>query len=371
MKGVLTPIKLWAVLLALGLLLVATIACCTAVGSQRVELGRALFGELPREAGFFGQVGAALKGLFRPAELADPELVKDRAILLQVRLPRVLLAAAAGMALVWAGVTFQALLRNPLADPYILGVCSGAALGSILGRLIGRAHFADSHLWAYASRVAPAFLGALLAISIVYYASQVKGRTSRHTLLLVGVVVNALFGATIMFLTTILDLGELRGAMLWLMGTISDFNLRYDVLMILVLITLASGVLLYKLAPEFNLLAAGEEAAGQMGVAVEKAKRRAFIIASFVTAAVVAVTGPIGFVGLIVPHIMRLIVGADHRILLPAAGLFGGAFLVACDTLARTISPTTQMPVGVITAMCGGPFFIFLLKRFQRRAFFD
>jgi len=300
----------------LAVLLIGTIVSCTLLGPEKVRIGQALFGDLSGQSGFFNKVQTALGGLFRPIGTDE----QGRLILLKVRLPRVLLAAAAGMALVWAGVAFQALLRNPLADPYILGVCSGAALGSILGRLLGRPYFTASYLWAYASKALPAFLGALVAIGIVYYASRVKGRISRHTLLLVGVVVNALFGAIIMFLTTILDLGELRGAMLWLMGTISDFDLRYDVLGVLALITIAAGVLLYKLAPEFNLLSAGEEAASQMGVAVEKAKQRAFIIASFITAAVVAVTGPIGFVGLVVPHIMRLIVGADHRILLPAPG---------------------------------------------------
>ena len=367
MRGLLTPAKLWLALALLFVLLIGTVVCCTLVGPEKVRIGQALFGDVTGESGFFNKVKAALGGLFRPVGTDE----RGRLILLRVRLPRVLLAAVAGIALVWAGVAFQALLRNPLADPYILGVCSGAALGSILGRLLGRSYLPGSYLWDYASKALPAFLGALVAITIVYFASRVKGRISRHTLLLVGVVVNAFFGAIIMFLTTILDLGELRGAMLWLMGTISDFDLRYDVLGVLALITIAAGVLLYRLAPEFNLLSAGEEAASQMGVAVEKAKRRAFIIASFITAAVVAVTGPIGFVGLVVPHIMRLVVGADHRMLLPAAGLFGGAFLVACDTLARTINPSGQMPVGVITAMCGGPFFIFLLKKYQRRAFFD
>ncbi len=361
MKGVLTTGKLSVVLVALMLLLLVTIVCCTLVGSGKVNVTRALFGEASAEVGFFSK----LKGLFRPSDTDN----QGRVILFKVRLPRVLLAAVAGACLVWAGVTFQALLRNPLADPYILGVCSGAALGSILGRLWERSFIFESELLVYVTRALPAFLGALLAITIVYYASQVRGRISRHTLLLVGVVVNALFGAIIMFLTTILDLGELRGAMLWLMGTISDFNLRYDVLGALTLVGVVCGVMLFRYAPEFNLLASGEETAAQMGVAVEKVKRRAFLIASLVTAAVVAVTGPIGFVGLIVPHIMRLVVGADHRILLPAAGLFGAAFLVGCDTLARTVNPPTQLPVGVITAMCGGPFFIYLLKRYQRRVF--
>jgi len=298
--------------------------------------------------------------------LHDPQLTSEGVytIVVRYRLPRVILAALTGCALAAAGVTFQGLLRNPLADPYILGVSSGAALGAVVAMLF------LAGPGAFAVLVPCALAGALGAIAVVYMTSNVRGHISRHTLLLVGVVVNACLGATIMFLTALADFEELSNIITWLMGVLDYPFLSSRMLLVLAGVLLAGLVVLYLQTGKLNLLAMGEETAVHLGVEAERTKRICFVAASLVTAATVAVTGPIGFVGLVVPHIVRLLAGSDHRLLLPAAALAGGIFLVLCDAAVRTLLQD-QFPVGVVTAMVGGPFFIFLLKREQRRIYFD
>jgi iron complex transport system permease protein len=284
-------------------------------------------------------------------------------VVVRYRLPRVLLAALTGCALAAAGVTFQGLLRNPLADPYILGVSTGAALGAVVAMLFlaGSRH--------YGLLVGFALAGALGAITVVYVTSNVRGHISRHTLLLVGVVVNAFLGAAIMFLTALARSTQLTEVIRWLMGVLDTPFALSGVLPTLALAVVAGFVVLYTQAGKLNLLTLGEETAGQLGVEAERTKRICFVAASLITAATVAVTGPIGFVGLIVPHVVRLTAGSDHRLLLPAATLAGGIFLVLCDAAVRTLGDL--FPVGVVTAVFGGPFFIFLLKREQKRVYFD
>ena len=336
------------VLLASGLLalaLLATMAGAVLVGSDLTV----------------SEVFSAVRGRGGEAAVARATVYN---IVVRLRLPRVLLAALTGCALATAGVTFQGLLRNPLADPYILGVSSGAAFGAVVAILFlgGAGH--------YGVLMAFALVGAVGAITVVYATSSVRGHISRHTLLLVGVVVNACLGAAIMFLTALADFTRLGAVIQWLMGVLSAPSSPVTVLLSLAGALAAGFVVLYLQAGRMNLLTLGEETAGHLGVEAERTKRICFLAASLVTAATVAVTGPIGFVGLIVPHLVRLRAGSDHRLLLPAAALSGGIFLVVCDAAVRTFL-RDAFPVGVVTAMFGGPFFIFLLKREQRQVYFD
>jgi len=291
----------------------------------------------------------------------SPETVYT--VVVRFRLPRVLLAMLTGCALAAAGTAFQGLLRNPLADPYILGVSSGAALGAVVAMLFLGASGQPGLL------VPLAVAGALGAITVVYVTSNVRGHISRHTLLLVGVVVNACLGAAIAFLTALASPMRLTEVIRWLMGVLDSPFAPESTLPVLAAAVAVGFVVLYLEAGRLNLLALGEEPASQLGVNTERTKRLCFLAASLVTAATVSVTGPIGFVGLIVPHVVRLIGGADHRLLLPAATLAGGIFLVLCDAVARALG--NLFPVGVLTAVFGGPFFIFLLKREQGRSYFD
>jgi iron complex transport system permease protein len=278
-------------------------------------------------------------------------------IVLEVRLPRVLLAFLVGASLAAVGVALQALLRNPLADPYILGVSSGAALGAVLALQMGIgwafAGFSALHLFA--------FLGAGATIVTIYRVVVTEGRVPVHTLLLAGVIINAIISALILFITSVSDSTSAFRMFFWLMGNLS--TLGYAGLGALaVLVAVGIGLLCWQ-ARNLNLLALGEETARGLGLAVERVKHMIFFTSALVTGAVVAVSGLIGFVGMVVPHAIRMVLGADHRLLLPAAALFGGVFLMVADTVARSVLAPTELPVGVITALCGGPFFIYLLIR--------
>ncbi len=288
----------------------------------------------------------------------------DKEILFDVRIPRILLAALVGAALSVSGVSFQALLRNPLADPYILGISGGAALGAVAGMLLGL----EASILGISTIPLFAFVGATVTIFFVYRVASVGGVVHRHTLLLVGVIINAFFGAMVMFVTSIVDFATMNDIVIWLMGNLVP--LTYGTLGVVAAYVGIGSVFLFTLTRQFNIMTLGEEPAKQLGIEVETLKRKTFIAASFVTAAAVAYSGPIGFVGLIVPHVMRLILGPDHRLLLPSALLAGAGFLVVADTVARTLIAPTEIPVGVITVLCGGPFFIFLLKRRRKGAYY-
>ncbi len=275
-------------------------------------------------------------------------------ILLSIRMPRVLFAGTVGAVLSVAGVVFQALLRNPLADPYILGISGGAAVGAIVGILLGAAAvpFGVSGL---------AFAGALATL-LVIVAVAGSGRGIRsHTLLLVGVVVNAFFNAVIMFLLAVSDAGDLHSIMFWLMGDLSLARGR-DILTVGAAL-LAGFVVISLYARPLNVIVTGEETARSLGVDPETAKKVLLVSTSLMTGLAVSVSGTIGFVGLMVPHLMRMAFGPDHRLLLPASLFFGAAFLVLADTIARTALAPMELPVGVVTALCGAPYFIYLLRR--------
>jgi len=281
-------------------------------------------------------------------------------IVWQVRLPRIFLAFLVGGSLAGVGVALQALLRNPLAEPFVLGISSGAAFGATLAMLLGVGNtflgVSTLPLWAFA--------GGLLAIMVVYRISVAYRMLSVHTLLLAGVILNALFSALIMFAISIADPTQAFKMMLWLMGTLTVPEFWT---LVTLLVYLACGFLiLFWLARPLNILTLGDESARSLGVEVDRIKKLVFVTSALVTGAVVSIAGLIGFVGMVVPHAVRMIIGADHRLLLPVAALAGGAFLTVADTVARTALAPTELPVGVVTALIGGPFFIYLLV--QRRA---
>ena len=288
---------------------------------------------------------------------SDPTSV----IIFQVRLPRVLLAFFVGGSLASVGVALQALLRNPLADPFVIGISSGAALGAAVALLFG----VGLSVWSLSTLPVCAFVGALASLLIVYRISATHLGFSIYTLLLAGVVLNAIFSALIMFLTSVADPNRAFGMYAWLMGSLTGPD--YATLGILGLYLGIGLVLLATQAHSLNLLTLGEEAARSLGVEVERVKKMIFLAAALLTGAVVAFSGLIGFVGLIVPHAVRLALSADHRLLLPIAGLAGGIFLMIADTLARTLLSPSEIPVGVVTALVGGPVFLYLLMNHRVR----
>ena len=317
-----------------GLLALAALAGAPLVGSTPISLRRALDPSLP---------------------FADNV---DAQIFFVARLPRTLAGGLVGATLASAGVVFQGLLRNPLATPFTLGVSAGAALGAMLAITFG---------WSlgWAALPAPAvasFVGSLAAVGIVYTLARGRRRgLSTDVLLLAGVTMNAFFSALILFVQYFADFAETYRILRWLMGDL-DVSSYEPIVTALPLVFVAFAAFAW-LARPLNLLSLGPESAGTRGLDVVVAQRIAFVSASIATGAAVSVGGPIGFIGIIIPHLVRLLVGSDHRIVLPASALFGAAFLIGCDVVARTVMAPVELPVGVITALVGGPFFLWLLVR--------
>ena len=282
----------------------------------------------------------------------------DAQIFFVARLPRVLAGALVGSALAAAGVVFQAMLRNPLATPFTLGVSAGASLGAMLVIVFGGA----ITLGPFSPVPAASLAGAAASTAMVYWLATRHGHAmSTSVLLLAGVTLNSFLSAMIMFVQYFADFAQVYRAVRWIMGDL-DVGSFDPILASLPLVIIAFA--LFALLPSsLNLLSVGKDAAAARGVDVARAQRLAFFSASVATAAAVSLAGPIGFVGIVVPHLVRLLVGVDHRIVLPASALFGAAFLVACDLLARTILSPVEIPVGVVTALIGGPFFLWLLVR--------
>jgi iron complex transport system permease protein len=319
---------------AFGLLALAACLVAPLVGTTRIHLGRVFDRSIP----FHDNV--------------------DAQIFFIARLPRALAGALVGSSLAASGVVFQALLRNPLATPFTLGVSAGAALGAIL---------AITFPLALAFLPVPAvplasFIGSLFAVGVVYaLATARRLGLSTHVLLLAGVTLNAFFSALILFVQYIADQSQTVRTVRWLMGDL-DVAAYGPVLGALPFTVLAFAAFAW-LPRALNLLAAGADAAAARGVDVLRVQRLAFFSASLATGAAVSLGGPIGFIGIVVPHLVRLMVGADHRVVLPASALFGAGFLVACDVLSRTLLSPVELPVGIVTAMIGGPFFLWLLVR--------
>jgi iron complex transport system permease protein len=292
----------------------------------------------------------------------------DAEIFFRARLPRVLLGVAIGGGMASCGVVLQALLGNPLACPQMLGVSGGASLGGVLAMI-----FFPQWLLPMAGGMAgeiswvplAAFLGALLSMMLVYRFSLFHGRLHPYHLLLSGVILNSFIAAVIMFLNSIVDFYQAQGLLFWLMGSLST---RAYLTVAFIWAYIICGFLwLWAKGLSLNLISLGEEAALQLGVETGALQRQVFVASSLMIGAMVSVSGMIGFVGLMVPHAMRLIIGSDHRLLLPASFLAGGIFLVWADTLARILLAPAELPVGIITAFFGGPFFLFLLYREGRR----
>lgn len=279
-----------------------------------------------------------------------------RRIILEIRLPRALLGLLVGGGLALSGSVFQALLRNPLAEPYILGISGGSAAGAVLVLSLGLASQSSVFL------PAAAFGGALLAIFLVFRvaASADRGLDVR-VLLLAGVVVGAFFTAVIALILSISEAQAVRSAILWMMGSLAGAS--WGNVAVVAAYTLPATLVLMGLARALNLMAVGEETASYLGTDVERVKRIAYAVASLITAAGVAVAGIIGFVGLIVPHTLRLLVGSDQRIILPLSFMAGAAFLMLADVGARLILDPTEIPIGVLTAFLGVPLFLVLLRR--------
>ncbi len=277
-------------------------------------------------------------------------------IILDIRLPRVILAGVVGAALSVAGATYQGLFRNPLADPYLIGVAQGAALGAVIGFLL------PSHWHGMGLGIIPllAFTGALASVSIVYGLSRVGRMLAVTRLILAGVALGALLAAAVSYL--IITSGEkIHGIMFWLMGS---FSLSQWSEIKVALPAVAVGVTVIMIhARSLNLIQLGEEQAQQLGISVEKLKIILLGAATLITAAAVSFVGIIGFVGIIIPHIVRLIWGPDYRFLLPLSVLAGGVFLIVADIAARTIMAPSEIPVGIFTAACGAPFFLYLLRQ--------
>jgi len=326
--------RLALTLAGFGALTVATCVLAPLVGSTTISLVRAFDRSIP---------------------FADNV---DAQIFFVARLPRVLAGACVGATLAAAGVVLQAMLRNPLATPFTLGVSAGASLGAMLAILSG-ASLAVGPL----SAVPLASLaGAAVASAIVYRLATMQGRAmSTSVLLLAGVTLNSFFSALIMFVQYIADFAQVYRAARWLMGDLDVGG--FDPIVAALPLTVAAFAMFALLPSSLNLLSLGTDAAAVRGVDVVRSQRLAFFSASLATAAAVSLAGPIGFIGIVVPHLVRLMVGVDHRIVLPASALFGAAFLVACDLLARTLLAPVEIPVGVVTAMIGGPFFLWLLVR--------
>ena len=320
-----------------------------------------------------GEVSRAVSAVLHAVD--DPEHDMARQLIFGLRLPRALLAMIAGVTLALAGTTFQALLRNPLAEPYTLGVASGGALGALLALKLGPAIGWDWSWMGPSPLQVAAFIGALVIVLVVYGLGRSMGMLNTYDLLLAGVTMALFCGAATLAVQYFAEYRELFGMIRWMMVGVETVGYP-DIVSTLTLVVPA-WVLLLTLAGALNQLSLGEELAGSRGVPVGWVQAIGFFAASLATGAVVAVCGPIGFVGLIVPHAVRAVVGPDHRVLMPCAALLGGAFLIVCDWGSLRLLPLygrlrgedfegVQLPIGVITSLLGGPLFLALLLRSRR-----
>ncbi len=277
-------------------------------------------------------------------------------IIWKIRFPRILLAAMVGAALSLGGLVFQALLRNPLAEPYILGISGGSAIGAIIGILMGLSHFPGVSLTAFA--------GSFATLLLILLMSSGQSIIIKDSLLLSGVMVNAFCAAVILFLISIAQDSRLHNIMFWLMGDFSSSDINQVAILAAMLVP--CFIVMFRFSGIMNLLLLGSEMAQTMGVNVRAVTVTLFVVTSFMVSVTVSHCGLIGFVGLVIPHLLRLMLGPDHRILVPASVLGGAAYVVLCDVPARILPSQGEMPVGVITAIIGAPLFIILLKRSKK-----
>jgi iron complex transport system permease protein len=320
---------------ALAALLVLIAIVAVAMGSEHVPFGtilRIIWSDLTG-----GGIDASLE---------------QKIIIAEIRLPRVIMAILVGAALSVAGASYQALLRNPLADPYILGVSTGAALGAISATI-----FAES---LPVGRPLAAFIGAVLVIMTVYFLGQGRRRASTERLILAGVITNTFLSSVVIFLLTAASGARLRSVFSWLIG---DLNGEMRLLPVVAVFILVGIAIIYVNARSLNLMMTGEQEAMALGVEVERVKVIVYLASSLITGAAVAASGVIGFVGLVIPHAIRLAAGSDNRLVIPASALVGAVFLLLADTIARTVIAPRELHIGVITAIVGAPVFVYLLRR--------
>jgi iron complex transport system permease protein len=304
----------------------------------------------------FGVTGSGLRAIWEALLALDVSNVVQQTIVWRIRLPRVLLAAEVGATLSLGGLIFQALLRNPLAEPYILGISGGSAVGAISGILLGLPRFPGVS--------ATAFAGSMATLALVLMLSSGRHILKKDTLLLAGVMVNAFCSAMILFLISLTQDSRLHNIIFWLMGDLSLSDMGQ--VQLLALLLAPCFILAFLLSHAMNLLLMGKETAMVLGVNIKAVTLTLLVVTSFMISATVAQCGLLGFVGLVIPHLLRLMLGPDHRILVPACILGGATYMVGCDLLARILPRQGELPVGVITAMIGAPLFIFLLRRSRR-----
>jgi iron complex transport system permease protein len=335
--------KLSLTLLIIGL--VVTVIVCLNVGYAPISFSEIL-NILGKQLPFLGDS-------INPGSFSTT----NEAIILQIRLPRVLAAVLIGAALSSAGVIYQGLFKNPMADPYVLGVSAGACVGAAIAIVFGAGlSFAGLPLVP-----TTAFITALATVFVVYNLSRVGSRVSDMTLLLSGIAVSIFLSAVFQVMEVLAPNDTMHALVYWTIGGIT--NITWSSIWSILPFVIVGVVLSYFFTRDLNMIALGEDTAQHLGVNTERTKQILLVLGSLVTAAAVSISGLIGFVGLMIPHITRLIIGPDHRILLPASVVVGAIFLVICDAVARVATGASELPVGVITALTGGPFFIFLLRR--------
>jgi iron complex transport system permease protein len=292
------------------------------------------------------------------AILSGDELAKT--IYFRIRIPRILMASIAGGTLAIAGAGLQALFRNPLASPFTLGVSGGASLGALLAIRIGLAH----GILGFSAVSVSSFLFSIFTILFVYSISKVRGVVATGRLLLAGVVINFFYSAIILFLQFFSDLTQPLQTMRWIMGSLDIVG--FDTVWKSLFFVIPGCLILLSMTKDMNLFSLGDDVASSLGVNVDMMEKKIYFATSLAASAVISVTGPIGFVGLIIPHILRMILGVDNRIILPSSFVLGASFLTAADTISRTILSPIEVPVGIITASCGGIFFLWLLMKTKR-----
>lgn len=340
------PSRWKLILLTLVAVLVIVVVLCLNVGYAPISFSDIL--------NILGKQIPLLNNYINPSSVSNV----NEAIILQIRLPRILAGAISGAGLAAAGVMYQGIFRNPMADSYLLGASAGASFGYTLAVLYAGT-FAANLLGIGMFQIV-AFLGAVLTVFLVYFMSRVGNKVPITTLLLSGIVVNIF----ILSLQTVFELrsGEaLMGIVAWIAGGFT--NITWTNIFTVFPIVLVGTIVAYFFTKDLNLLSMGDDIAQNLGVNTEKVRRILLLLSSLVTAAVVSISGVIGFVGLIIPHMTRLVIGPDHRILLPTAAIIGAIFLILCDSLARVATGASELPVGVITALTGTPFFIYLLRK--------
>jgi iron complex transport system permease protein len=318
---------------ALLFLLVIVLVIASVFGSQR----------LPLAASLCALTGKSDCGLSS----------EEQAILLGLRLPRILLAGAVGMCLAAAGAAYQALLRNPLAEPYLLGVSNGAAVGTMIALV-----FFGAHEW---TRPVLAFGGALAATSVVYRLARGRVGATPERMILAGIIVTTFLSSAIVFLTTLMDATRIRSFTFWLLGDLSAATSR-SLYVAFIATVIGVGILILNARP-LNLMMLGERDAFDLGVEVGRVRLIVFLAASLLVGASVASSGSVGYVGLVIPHLVRLSFGSDNRLVVPAAALAGASFVIVADMLSRTLIAPRELPVGAITALIGAPLFVYLLRK--------